>query len=206
LTRTEAARNYRATLARFVPQDIRTARSYFFASDGKLYRLDTSTGKDMHPPVSVAPAGADASNLNTAEGVIYTTTRMGCGGAPNAVWEVDLSGEQPKVTSFTLPDSLIGRDGAALGNDGEVYLQTSNSLQALSKDLKPQQVFSAALGEPSPIVFAHNERDVVVAAGKDGSLYLLDSKALNSPLFRTAPIAAVAGLSTWETPEGDHWV
>jgi len=186
---------------------------FLLGSDGKLYRLDTSTGKDMNPPVPMLPAGANASNLNAAEGEIYTTAANNCGGAPNGVWAADLSGEQPKVASFTSQDGIVGRGGAVLGDDGQVYVQTAASLQALSaKELKPEQAFSAAFAETSPVVFTHKDRELVVTAAKDSSLYLLDSKSLATPLYQTPPVAADAGhglwggLSTWESAEGTRWV
>jgi outer membrane protein assembly factor BamB len=186
---------------------------YVLASDGKLYRLDTSTGKDMTPPVDVMPAGAYVSNLNAAEGVIYATTSNGCGGAPNAVWAIDVSGDKPKVASLptTTPEGFVGRNGVLLGSEDDVYAQTSNTLQILSpKELKPQQAFAGALGETSPVAFTYKDRDVIVTVGKTGSLYLLDTKSLNLPLYQTPPIAGedskIVGLATWETAEGTRWV
>jgi outer membrane protein assembly factor BamB len=187
---------------------------FLFASDGQLYRLDTSTGKDMNPPVPITAAGAYASDLNTADGVVYTSTSGGCGGAPNAVWAVDLSGDKPKVSSFTspAPEGFVRKAGVALNEDGEVFAQTSNTLQALSpKELKLDQTFSAALGETSPVVFTYKDRDLVVTAAKNGSLYLLDTKSMFNVLYQTSPIAAEAdrgliGLSTWETEEGTRYV
>jgi len=186
---------------------------FLLGSDGKLYRLDTSTGKDMNPPFQMLPTGANASNLNAAEGEIYTTAANNCGGAPNGVWAADLSGEQPKVASFTSQDGIVGRGGAVLGDEGQVYVQTAGSLQVLSaKELKPEQAFSAALAETSPLVFTHKDREFVVTAAKDSSLYLLDAKSVATPLYRTPPVAANAehglwgGLSTWEGSDGTRWV
>lgn len=188
---------------------------YVMASDGKLYVLDTSTGKDMAPPVAVIPAmGADISNLNAGEGVVYATTGGGCAGAPNAVWQVSVAGETPKVASFASasPEGFVGKNGVLLGSDDEVYAQTSNTFQVLSPtDLKPQQTFSGALGKVSPVAFSYKDRDVVVTAGNNGSLYLLDTKALSLAMAQTAPITAgedseIVGLSTWETAEGTRWV
>jgi hypothetical protein len=187
---------------------------YLLASDGKLYRLDTSTGKDMAPPVAVMPAGADASNLLANDGVIYTTTSAGCAGAPNALWQVDLNGDTPKIASFPspTPEGFAGRNGVLLGSDDEIYAQTTNTLQILSPtDLKPQATFSGALGKVSPVAFNYKDRDVLVTAGNNGSLFLLDTKALNLPMFQSAPLitsedSSIIGLATWETAEGTRWV
>jgi len=187
---------------------------YMLASDGKLYRLDTSTGKDMSPPVPVMPAGANAGNLNAGDGMIYTTTSNGCGGAPNAVWQINLAGDTPKVASFpsSAPEGFVGENGVLLGSDDEIYAQTTNTLSVLSPTaLKPEQTFSGALGKTSPVAFSYKDRDVLVTAGNNGSLYLLDSKALNLAMAQTAPVATngaagIVGLATWETEEGTRWV
>lgn len=187
---------------------------YVLASDGKLYTLDTSTGKDMAPPVPVMPAGADVSNLNSADGMIYAATSGSCGGVPNAVWQVNLTGETPKVASFPSPnpEGFVGKNGVLIGSDDEIYAQTSNTLSILSAaDLKARQTFAGALGKVSPLSFSYKDRDVVVTAGNNGGLFLLDTKALNLALAQSAPITAgedskIVGLSTWETGEGTRWI
>jgi hypothetical protein len=187
---------------------------YVLAIDGNLYRLDTSTGKDMTPPVTVMPPGADVSDLNASEGVIYATTSNSCGEAPNAVWQVTLSGGTPKVASFPspAPEGFVGPKGLLLGSDDQIYAQTGNTLQILSPtDLQPQQTFSGALGNISPVAFLYKDNDMLVTAGKNGSLYLLNSTSINTAVSQTAPItvgedAKIVGLSTWETAEGTRWV
>jgi PQQ-like domain len=179
---------------------------FVLGSDGRLYRLDTSTGLDMKPPVDFVPVGSQASNLNSAEGEVYTAT--GCGKAPNAVWaSSEISSDQPKVTSFTFPDGPVGRSGVVIGTNDEVYVQTASGLQSLTKtDLKTQEKFSAALADTSPLSFVHKDRDLLVAAGKDGSLYLLDAKSLGTAVSQTPPLGTVVALATWETDDGDRWV
>jgi outer membrane protein assembly factor BamB len=100
-----------------------------------------------------------------------------------------------------------------LGSDGTVYVQTSNTVQALSpKEMKLEQTFSAAFGPTSPVVFGYKDTDLVVTAGKNGSLYLLDAKALDKVVYQTPVIAANAdhglwgGLSTWQGADGTRWV
>ena len=57
---------------------------YALSSDGRLHRLNTSTGDDMTQPVSVLPANARALSLNIVDNVIYTVTSHECNDAPNA--------------------------------------------------------------------------------------------------------------------------
>jgi hypothetical protein len=179
---------------------------FVLGTDGKLYRLDTSTGSDMKPPVDWVPAGSQASNLNSADGEVYTTT--GCSKAPNAVWaSTEVSSDKPKVTSFPFADGQVNRSGVVIGTDDEVYVQTTTGLQSLTKtDLKPQDKFSAPLADTSPLSFVHKDHDLLVAAGKDGSLYLLDAKSLGTSVSQTPPLGTVIALATWETDDGDRWV
>ena len=187
---------------------------YVLAVDGKLYRLDTSTGEDSQPPINVMPAGANVANLNADDGVVYAATSYGCGGAPNAVWAIDLNGDKPKVTSFPspAPEGFVGRNGVLLGSGGEIYAESTNTVQVLSpKDLQPQQTFSGALGNTSPVVFRYKNHDLLVTVAKSGRLYLLDTKAMRLARFETEPLSAegdvgIVGLATWETGGGTRWV
>src|SRR5207302_3410862 len=72
----------------------------------------------------------------------------------------------------------------------------------------------------TPVVFAYKGRDLIVSAGKDGRLHVLDSQSLGgedhkTPLSETAPIPSNTGstnqgvwggLSTWEDTTGTRWV
>jgi hypothetical protein len=76
------------------------------------------------------------------------------------------------------------------------------------------------MNETTPVVFEHKGKDLIVTAGKDGRLYLLDSASLGgdhkTPLFRTAPLSAGAGnsaehgiwgsLSSWADTDGTRYV
>jgi hypothetical protein len=73
----------------------------------------------------------------------------------------------------------------------------------------------------SPVVFTYKGRDLIATAGKDGRLYLLDSKSLGGSdhktfLSRTAPLSVGEGnspehgvwgsLSTWEDTDATRYV
>jgi outer membrane protein assembly factor BamB len=199
--------------------------AFAVSSDGKLHLLNTSTGEDVGPAMNFLPPGAKASALTVLDGVVYTTTGSGCGGAPNAVWAIDLNTPEAKVTTFALNGGGVSPlGGLAMGTDGTVYVQTgagSNTVLALTpKDLKLKDSFAITGGSgtslTTPVVFAHNERDVIVTGGADGRLYLLDSQSLGgsdkkTPLYQTAPLStggngAWGGLSTWQDQDGTRWV
>jgi len=104
----------------------------------------------------------------------------------------------------------------------------ANTLLALApKTLKLGEYFtvSGASGAKSPLnlnvstptVFTHNGRDLIVTAGADGCLYLLDSKSVGgsdhkTPLYQTPPLTKGAGngiwggLSSWQDAKGTRWV
>ena len=139
--------------------------------------------------------------------VMYTTTSSGCGGVPNAVWALDLRVEDPKPVSFPLNGGAAGGlGGYALGNDGTVYVQTgpgpsdpasnkySNTLLAFEpRDLKLRGHFSVAseskapaeMNVTTPVVFEYKGRDLVVSAGRDGRLYVLDSQSVGGADHKT---------------------
>jgi outer membrane protein assembly factor BamB len=185
------------------------ASVYVISSDGRLHRLNTSTGDDVVQPVKVLPSNATISSLNMADNVIYAITSHDCNGAPNAVWAIDLIPDAPKATSFALGNGdAAALGGPVIGADGTVYVQTDDKLLALSpRDLQLQQSFSIASNSPSPLVFTYKEHDLIAAAGKDGRLYLLDSAALNAALAQTPLAGQVWGnLSSWQDADGVRWV
>lgn len=213
---------------------------YAISSDGKLRVINVANGEDATPPVPVLPPGARASTLNMNDMVIYTTSQ-GCGDSQNGVWAIDIDDpdKPPTAKSFLSGGGpFVGLGGPAIGDDGVVYAQTgdgpldpashkfSNAVLALNpKELTLKDYFlapaSAAktrpdLNETSPVVFAWQGRDLIATVGRDGRLYLLDSRSLGgadhkTPLAVSAPLAAGTGgvygsLSTWEDGDGVRWI
>jgi outer membrane protein assembly factor BamB len=203
---------------------------YVISSDGRLHRLNTSTGDDITQPVSVLPANAHVAGLNIADNVIYAVTSQNCNGAQDAVWAIDLNGESPKAASFELKGGGVwGLGGPVIGRDGTVYVQTGDgSLLSLSPrelELKHSVTLPAEskpnkaardidMNAPSPVVFAYNGHDLIVTAAHDGRLYLLDAASFQL-LYRTPPMAnsensvdrgVWGNLSSWEDADGARWV
>ena len=219
---------------------------YVLTSGGTLHKFNVDNGAEMQPPIPFLPPNANAHSLNIAESVVYTTTTLNCGGVPNAVWAIDFSKPSPnQAVSFSLNgDDFVGIGGPVLGTDGTVYVQTGDAeldpaankygsavLALTAKELKLKSYFaiprtqstrrSPELNGTSPLVFAHKGKDLVVTAGKDGRIYLLDSASLGgadnaTPLFRTEPVAKTepavdaggvwGGLSTWAEANGTRYV
>lgn len=216
----------------------------FFAvsSDGYLHTLNASTGEDLIPAVKFLPANSRVSALNVYGNTVYAATTGDCGGSGNAVYGLDLSSTDKKV--FSLPvtgDSGAGASGTAVGSDGTVYVQvpaeqgqtdasTHRTVLALDpatlgvKDFfaaqdAPSTKGHADVAGPAPMVFSWKGKDVVVAAGSDGRIYLLDSTSLggpdhHKPMFETEPIASAdehyagsgfrTGFASWSDAASDR--
>ena len=190
---------------------------YSIASDGRLRRSNVADGSDMAPPAAVLPSNANVGALNINDMVIYTTTNSDCGGASNSVWAVDIGeGDTPVIKSYESKGGHFdAQGGVAIGNDGTVYAQggAGDTLLALTpRDLQLKGAFKAPGGlkpDVTPVVFAHGGRDVIVSAGKDGRLYVADSKAVDSaPIAMSEPLGGslYGGISTWAEQDGPRWV
>ena len=199
------------------------ASVYAISSDGRLHRLNTSTGDDMTLPVSVLPPNARVAGLNMIDNVVYAATSQNCNGAQDAIWAIDLNGDSPKVTSFDLNGgSVWGLGGPVAGTDGTVYVQTSSALLSLNaKDLRLKHSFAMKtsardidMNVPSPVVFNYKGRDLIATATQDGRLALFDS-SLGAAVYQTPRVTGSensvdhgiwGGISSWEDMDGTRWV
>jgi hypothetical protein len=116
---------------------------------------------------------------------------------------------------------------------GDVAGDYNDTVVALTKDLKVKDYFTPSGGKGAaipkgisvpgvtPAVFAWKGKDVVVAAARDGRVFLLDGSSLggsdhHTPLAVTGPISSpdagfagngIAGtFSSWEDETGTRWV
>lgn len=185
---------------------------YTISSDGYLHVLNSSTGQDLVPSVRFVPPNAKVTSLNLRDNVVYATTADNCDGYKNALFALDFLSPEKKVTSF-IParGGFAGSVGTSIGNDGTVYVQVAypknsdatrlyETVVALTpKELKvkdyvtlgdrPLRTEIGAAGV-SPVVFSFPQRDLVIAGGSNGRVYLLDSRSLggadhHTPLFAT---------------------
>jgi outer membrane protein assembly factor BamB len=199
------------------------------SSDGMLHPLNTSTGADKVPAVRFVPAGSKVSGLNIFDNVVYAATEDGCGGAPNRLYALDFSTPDPVLSTFEARGAgPAGSGGTAIGTDGTIYAQfpegtasgdPADSVIAFSKGLKPKDFFAPS-DVPSgpagpgitPMVFSWKGKDVVLAAGRNGRIYLLDSESPggpdhHTPLAATEPAVSLSGaFSSQEDTEGTRWI
>jgi outer membrane protein assembly factor BamB len=200
---------------------------YALASDGTLHVLGLPSGKDIQRPAEFIPANAKWSDTIAVNTTLYATTTGNCGGAPNAVWAIDLASEGKPVVSWKSNGGpIVGRlsfatDGtifaaigpgtsasasATAGQGGDSKVNAIVSLDPKTLQLKDWFTQPGVEFVTGPTVFKHNDREIVAAATKDGRVLLLNAASLggathSTPLVASAPaLAAVAGnaLATWQ--------
>ncbi len=228
------------------PIDAPVRRLYVLASDGYLHIVDLGTGAESDPPIEMLslPYGKPYG-LNLVNNVIYTVTGQGCGGVPNALYAVDLANR--KLTVSDPPQAgLWGTAGPAVGSDGTIYFESgdgaydastgklSTSVEAFtfSKDqLTLKDYFTPSNHiwlsrrdldmNTTPAIFPYKGRDLIVASGKEGRYFVLDSKSMGgadhmTPLFRSELISnknvnfqtegTWGSISSWLGKDGTRWV
>lgn len=187
---------------------------FVLTTDGMLHLALVSNGEDSMPPFRFLPANANAGNLIFTEEEVYASTSGNCGGVPNAVWTIDLTGPDKSVKSWKTKGGDVV--GTAFGTDGTVFATTGDGevVTLDRKSLAEKDSFSAGNSAftTSPVVFSHNGRYLVAAANKDGHIYILDSASLGgadhkTPLAKSAMIGNVTSgnLSTWDS-NGTRWI
>ena len=170
------------------------------SGDGYLHALNTSTGADKVPPAKFLPANSKAGPLSVNDSIVYTSTRDGCGGSPDALYALDMSGSEYKLSSFPSAST-----GIAVGTDGTVYAQTHEGILALTKDLKSKASYPLSdAAAVTPLVFQWKGKDVVVAGGTSGRLYLTDAAGTHAS--EPAGGALEGAFSTGEDAAGTRWI
>ena len=199
---------------------------FVIGRDGLVHVMNPQAGTDQIPPVKFIPPNANVSGSILVDNVLYATTTGNCGKVPNGVWAIDLAAETKPVTSYDAKGAAVAGDAApTFGTDGTVYVATgtgsspvANAIVALEARTLAQKNWFSAGASPftsHPIVFQHKGKDLVMAANKDGRLYVLDSGAMGgadhaTPLHRTEPLgtgsAVVSALATWQDQDGTRWL
>lgn len=208
---------------------------YVLTGDGYLHEQILATGLDYAPPVKFLPKSNDnASALNITDHVVYTETGRGCRNVPNSVWSIDLNTAAYTVNGYkTGKLSVWDLAGPTIGSDGTVYATTGggsaypghglypHSTIALTAPYLKKQDWYAPTGKErhqpmsaSPVTFDYDNKQLVAAPGKHGSLVLLDGTSLggsdhHTPLAQTSDISKSgdwAGLASWQDKDGAVWV
>jgi outer membrane protein assembly factor BamB len=221
---------------------------YVMGSDGKLHAFNLVSGEDVIPPTPFVPAFAKAWSMNLVNGQLYTTISQNCNGVRSGVYAMDLNSADRKVSYFeaaTNGAGIWGRAGAAITSDGKLIVETgdgtfdmekqqmADSVIALTpQDLKVADYFTPRnrtwvtkkdldMGSIGPTVFNFKNWELAAASGKEGVIFLLDTKALGgpdhsealyrSPLFTNEEVNFAGkgfwgAFSTWEDAAGTRWL
>jgi outer membrane protein assembly factor BamB len=183
------------------------------SSDGMLHSMYVSNGEEPKPALKFLPPNANAKGLIVVENVAYAATSGGCGGAPNALWSLDLTSGQ--VESWQAPGGGIGgSDGPAFGPDGTLYTATdAGELVAIeAKTLKVKDIYKGGQGfQSSPVVFQFKDKTMIAVAAKDGRIHVVDSRAFGGPGLQStasngAPDSSAGSLATWQDAAGTRFL
>ncbi|HEV2382520.1 MAG TPA: PQQ-binding-like beta-propeller repeat protein [Terriglobia bacterium] len=228
--------------------DRRSNSIYAVAVDGRLYGLDLGTGSIRFGPAQFVPPFSKNWSLNFVDGVIYTAISQGCGGAESGIYSISVEDpERPMVRDLFISHrggGIWGRGGPVIGKNGRVYASTgdgdyvpakgafSNSVIAASlDDLKLVDHYTPTnwedvsrydldMGSASPVWFSSGDYDLLVAAGKEAAVYLMDANELGDKDHQT-PLQTLhlandekafqgkgvwGGMSAWRDLEDRTWV
>lgn len=151
---------------------------------------------------------------------------------------MDLNDPNRPVTFFASTGGIWGRAGVAIDPAGTAYALTGDAafdpakdqygdtLVALApKTLKLLNYYAPAnftfmnrkdldMGSISPVIFSHRAQELVVAAGKEGRLFVLDRKAeplYRSPVFLNGDLYSAGrgfwgSFASWEDAGAVRWI
>jgi outer membrane protein assembly factor BamB len=220
---------------------------YAASWDGNLHQLNAADGTYVKPPTRFMPPNGKPYALSLYKNVIYTHTAERCGGNENFVYAYDLATD--KVGTWgPAGGGMWGRTGPAIDSNGVMYTGTGdgpwdpengvlgNGFIGVKQDpetkaLKLVDYYAATNAEwlykrdldiqVTPVVFPYKGRELMVAAGKECSIYLMDTESIGgddhrTPVYRTPLIcneevnfmsAGIWGsMASWEESDGTRWV
>ena len=220
---------------------------YVASWDGRLRRLNLGDGEDLAPPAKFMPPNGKPYALNLVDGVIYTHTAQRCGGNPNMGYVYDL--ETERVGSWgPAGGGMWGRTGPAVSSQKVMYTGTGdgiwdpengvfgNGIIGLQMDPETgslelydyygpsnaEWLFKRDLDmQVTPAVFEYKGRELMVDAGKECVIYLMDLESIGgddhrTPLYRSPLVCneevnfASAGvwgaMASWTDTDGTVWV
>jgi outer membrane protein assembly factor BamB len=220
---------------------------YAASWDGRLHRLNVADGKDVAPPAKFMPPNGKPYALNLVNNVIYTHTAQGCGGNPNMAYTYDLATD--KVGSWgPAGGGMWGRTGPAISSNGTLYTGTGdgpwdpengvfgNGIIGVQQNPETKALELVDYYGPSnaewlfkrdldmqvtPAIFDYKGKELMVDAGKECRVYLMDTESIGgddhrTPLYRTPLLCneqvnfASAGIwgsmATWQDTDGTRWV
>jgi outer membrane protein assembly factor BamB len=215
--------------------------------DGRLHQLNVADGEVVAPPAKFMPPNGKPYALNIWNNIVFTHTAQGCGGNPNMVYTYDLATH--KVGSWgPAGGGMWGRSGPAISSKGVMYTGTGdgrwdpengiygNGIIGVKQDPETKAVELVDYYGPSnaewlfkrdldmqvtPTIFNYKGKELMVDAGKECRLYLMDTESIGgddhrTPLYRSPLICNEdvdfqsegiwGSLASWEDAKGARWV
>jgi len=199
---------------------------FAISTGGLVHVMNPQIGTDQIPPIKFLPGPANVAGSVLVDTTLYAATTGNCPGVANGVWAVDLASDAKTVTSYDAKGAaIVGSAPPAFGTDGTIYIATgagnspvANSLVSLTPPALSQKDWFTVDGSPftsNPIVFQHRGKDLIVAANKDGRLYVLDGTSPGgadhkTPLHKSSPVSTATqtttGLASWQDAAGTRWI
>ena len=189
---------------------------YAASWDGMLHQLNVADGEEIASPSKFMPPNGKPYALNLFNNMIYTHTAQGCGGNPNVAYVYDLATK--KVGTWgPAGGGMWGRTGPAISANGTMYTGTGdgrwdpengiygNGIVGLKPDPKTKSLLLEDYYGPSnaewlvkrdldmqvtPAIFNYKGKELMVDAGKECRVYLMDTASIGgddhrTPLYRT---------------------
>ncbi len=184
---------------------------YAASWDGKLHKVDASTGKELEPARKFMPSNGKPYALNLVNNVIYTHSAQGCGGHPNMAYTYDL--ETNKVGSWgPAGGGMWGRSGPAVSKDLVEYTGTGdgrwdpengvygNGIIGVKQNPKTKALELVDYYGPSnaewlwkrdldmqvtPAIYDWKGKEWMVSASKECRIYLMDTESIGGDDHRT---------------------
>jgi len=183
---------------------------YAISSDGVLHVMGLQSGKDLQRPAPFVPANSRWSDPIAVGTTLYTSTAGGCGGAPDAVWAIDLESESKPVVSSKSGAATVG--SLAFLTDGTLVAVSSHSIDTFGpKTLQGKDSVTVSDVEfvTGPTILRDGDRERVAVATKGGGIDIV-----NIGTSRTVtPISVAAGsgpahdsLAAWTDDSNTSWI
>jgi hypothetical protein len=212
-----------------------------------LHQLNVADGEDVAPPSKFMPPNGKPYALNLWNNVLYTHNGNRCGGIPDIAYTYDLATRRVG-TWGPAGGAMWGRTGPAISADGTMFTGTGDGrfdpenstfgsgIVGLKQNPDTKALELADYYGPinaewlarrdldlgvTPAIFNYKGRELMVDAGKECRLYLMDTQSIGgddhrTPLYRSPLICnedanfASAGiwgsLASWEDFKGVRWV
>jgi outer membrane protein assembly factor BamB len=187
---------------------------YVISSDGMLHVMGLQSGKDLQRPAPFVPANSRWSDPIAVGTMLYTSTSGGCGGAPDAVWAIDLESESKPVVSWKSGAPIVG--SLAFTTDGTLVAVTGPAVVTRDpKTLQEKGTFSAPGAEFSTgaTIFRNGEHEFVAAAARNGHIFIVDAAAFGQGTVKTGfydvfgkGVVKADSLAAWQDTSNAHWL